>query len=245
MKSRSNSTVLVMGRNTVREVFRAQPERIKRVLTTKDPDDNAFLQEMQKAGKPVRQMNERSLSSLLNSDSHQGFAAELKPREHPSLKEFLQQTREKSLVLVLDSIFDPQNFGAILRAAECFGVDAVIYSKNRGASVTPSVTKASVGASELIPMIVVSNLAEAVRKLQDGGYFAAVADVGSEAKSALEFDFPDHTALVLGSEGKGIQPLIAKYADASLYIPMQGKIDSLNVSQAAAVFCALYGGCVA
>lgn len=229
-----------MGRNTVREVFRAQPERIKRIFSTKDPEENAFVKELQEAGKPIRQMSEKALTSLLNSDSHQGIAAELKPRSHPDLKEFLKEEREKSLVLVLDSIFDPQNFGTILRAGECFGADAALYSKNRGASITPAVTKASVGASELMPLIVVSNLAEAVRKLQDAGYFVVVAAVGAEAKNALEFDFPLKTALILGSEGKGVQPLVAKIADAALYIPMRGKIDSLNVSQAAAVFCALY-----
>ena len=156
------------------------------------------------------------------------------------MKNFLNTVSDSSLILILDSIFDPQNFGSILRASECMGADAVIYSKNRGSSLTPSAAKASSGASELIPLIEVSNLAETVRKLKKNDYSVITAEIKKEAKDIRHFSFPKKTALIMGSEGKGVQPLLSKMADCSVYIPMFGKIDSLNVMQAAVVFLAKY-----
>ena len=136
---------------------------------------------------------------------------------------------------MLDSIFDPQNFGSLLRSAECFGVDGVIWSKNRGCELTPVVSKASVGASELLPLLCVSNLAETMRKFKKNGFWIVTAEIGEEAKSLDSFDFPEKTLLIMGSEGKGVQKLLSKEADSKVYLPMYGQIDSLNVSQAASV----------
>ncbi|MCP5504641.1 MAG: 23S rRNA (guanosine(2251)-2'-O)-methyltransferase RlmB [Chlamydiales bacterium] len=142
---------------------------------------------------------------------------------------------EKSLVLMCDAIQDPQNFGSILRAAECFGVDAVIYSTNRNVALTPVVSKASVGASEIVPLIPVSNLVDTLKKFQDAGYFSVATEISDKAEALDSFVFPEQTLLMIGAEGPGIQPLLSKKSDFHLYIPMKGSIDSLNVSQATAV----------
>lgn len=190
----------------------------------------------------VEMISGDELTALGNSGSHQGYAALVTERRHLELKEFLSRTEQfpRSLVAIVDSIHDPQNLGTILRAGECFGIDAIVWSKNRGAGITPVVTKTSVGASELIHSIPVSNLSEAVRKLKDAGYWIVAADAGDQAISISEFEFPERCAIVFGSEGEGIQRLLLENCDYVVSIPLSGVIDSLNVSQAVSVFLYKY-----
>ncbi len=225
----------IMGKNPIKELLTVDPGRIKRVYTSKAHDKEPIFDELEAAGIEVVFVHRDELSNRVESDSHQGFVAHVKEPKPVQLKEFLKEEREASRVLLVDSIFDPHNLGAILRAAECFDVDALITSKNRGVGITPSVTKSSAGASELVTTITVSNLAESVQRLQDEGYTVVTAEVGEGAVSLYDYSFPEKCALVMGSEGKGVQKLISKRADQKLYIPMLGQIDSLNVSQAVAV----------
>ena len=222
----------IMGKNCVETVLDNSPERVNEFFTAKKEADE-LIEKARSKGIKVKTVSKQKLYDLVNSDSHQSYVVQVKANENPDLKQFLQE--DHRLVLMLDNINDPQNLGAILRAAECFGVDAVIWSKNRGCSLTPSAAKASVGASELVPTIVVSNLAETVKKFQKAGYFAITAEISDNAQPLTNFEFPAQTLLIMGSEGQGIQPLISKIADDQVYIPMCGKIDSLNVSQATAV----------
>ena len=221
----------IMGKNTLEELFKVSPQRLIQVYSSKrnDPLVNA----LNKKNIKVNFVSKHKLSSLVHSESHQGFVAEVKERDFLSLKQFLDTPLQKSLVVMCDSITDPQNFGTILRACECFSVDAVIFSKNRNVSITPTVSKTSVGGSELVPLIPVSNLAETLKAFQKNGYLGVAANCGKE--NLYSFSFPEKTLLILGSEGKGIQPLLLKKADVQLEIPMHGSIDSLNVSQATAV----------
>ncbi len=230
---------LIMGKHAVEEVLRKSPERFLHIYTHKKEDPLAT--DLEKKGVKVSFTPKQKLTSLVTSESHQGFVAEVREREFLTPKAFLQEAPEKSLVLMCDAIQDPQNFGTILRAAECFGVDAVIYSKNRNVALTPVVSKASVGASELVPLMPVSNLADTQKKLQDGGYFSVAAELKEGAHSLFDFEFPERTLLILGAEGSGIQRLLSDRADFHVMIPMMGAIDSLNVSQAAAVFLSARG----
>ncbi len=228
-----------MGKNCVETVVDHSPERITEFFTAKkDPDP--LIEKAISKGIKIKLASKQKLYDLVNSDSHQSYVVQVKANEQPDLKQFLRE--EHRLVLMLDNINDPQNLGAILRAAECFGVEAVIWSKNRGCSLTPSAAKASVGASELIPTIVVSNLAETVKQFQKANYFAVTAEISDKAQPLASYQFPEQTLLIMGSEGKGIQPLISKIADDQVYIPMSGKIDSLNVSQATAVLLSRFNG---
>ncbi len=176
--------------------------------------------------------------AMVNSESHQGIVALVKEKQGVGLSEYLDQAFEKDadLILVLDSINDPQNLGTLLRSAECFGVGAVVWSKNRGVGITPVVSKTSVGASELMMTIQVSNLVEAVKKCKKDGYEVVTAEVGKEACSLEDFSFPKKTVLIMGSEGEGVRHLLSQQADHRVFVPMQGAIDSLNVSQATSVF---------
>lgn len=228
-------TRMIMGKNCVLEVVKSDPKRfIKIYLSSKDKALRALLEE---TGAQVIGTNKDELDELAKSDSHQGVVAFVQEKKQLSLDDYLEQSfeKERDAILVLDSISDPQNLGALMRAAECFGIGAVMWSKNRGTDLTPVVSKASVGASELVNIIRVSNLVEAVKQCKKEGYRAITAEVGKEAVPLNKFAFPGKILIIMGSEGEGVRELLSKQAHHKLYIPMKGSIDSLNVSQATAV----------
>ena len=229
---------VIMGRNALREVLRRKPEQLARVyLSDAAVSDNGLGAALQREQIPYEVRHPGDLTAAAGSDSHQGVVGVLKNRHHPELKELLEQAMQqpRALIVLADSIYDPHNLGAILRASECFGVYGVVLSKNRGTGITPVVTKTSVGASEFVPVCIVSNLAQALNRAIDAGFVGIAADVGPDAEELSYVEFPSHTVLVLGSEGEGIQPLLRSLCGGAVKIPMVGGIDSLNVSQAAAV----------
>jgi 23S rRNA (guanosine2251-2'-O)-methyltransferase len=146
---------------------------------------------------------------------------------------FLLDPPAKSLVIVLDHIEDPQNFGAILRSADAFAADLVLVPRRRSAPLTEAAAKASAGASAYAPLALVPNLAEALRRLAKAGFWLYAADMGGS--SLGEADISPRSAIVLGNEGAGVSRLLRDECDFALSIPMSGHVDSLNVSAAAAV----------
>ena len=234
---------LIMGKRCLEEVAKNSPQRLKRVYSSKYLDSDPLLQDLHKEGVKIEEASTGALTSFVESESHQSYVAIIKEKPPLSLDAFFEEmeTEETSLVVMLDSIEDPQNMGALFRAAECFGADAVIWSKNRGVGITPTVSKASVGASELLQHLCVSNLADSVKKFQEAGFWTVVTDSQENGSKPLySFSFSKKTLLILGSEGKGVQPLIKKKADHKIFIPMFGDVESLNVSQAASVFLSFY-----
>lgn len=236
---------LVMGVHAVREILLHAPDRLIAVYAEepkKGGRKSELLELCEKKGIRVSYASFDSLTRMTGSDSHQSVAAHVKGRHFLDVKEFLDQVedRESSLVLMADQIFDPQNFGTLIRSAECMGADAIVWSKNRGADITPAAAKASCGAAEILPLIRIANLAEAAREFQEAGYEVVASLLDSESQNAYSFQFAQKTLLIVGSEGEGIQPLIRKRADRSIFIPMKGKIQSLNVAQAAALLMGLY-----
>lgn len=235
-----------MGRNCVEEVLRHHPERLEQLFVAESkghgrpaPDGRrtSLESEARRLGVPVIEVSRVELDSMANSDSHQGVVAQLSPRQMLTLDDLCEFASSEPFVriLALDGIIDPQNFGAVLRAAECFGIDAVIWSKNRGAPLGPVVAKASVGASELLQLCPVSNLHQSLETLKKSGVWLAGAVVAPDAAPLEKFQFPERCAIVMGSEGDGIQPLIQKALDFRVFIPMLGKVSSLNVSQATSI----------
>lgn len=135
-------------------------------------------------------------------------------------------------IVVLDHIQDPQNFGAIIRAGHCFGINHFVAAKNNQVSITPAVVKASAGSIFHVNLYLAVNLARLLERLKKENFFVYAADVN--ASLALKnVSFAEKSVVILGSEGKGIRPNVLKRADERFYIPMYGKIDSLNVSQSA------------
>lgn len=236
---------LIMGIHALREILQHAPNRLIRVYTDepqKQGRKSELLNLCEKQGIPIVRTSSDLLTKMTGSESHQSFAAHVKGRLFLNVSEFLEQIegREHSLVLMADQIFDPQNFGTLIRCAECLGADAIVWSKNRGADITPVVAKSSCGASELLPLIRISNLAEAVGQFEEGGFETVAALLEKDSQNAFCHEFASRTLLIVGSEGEGIQPLIRKKVDRSIFIPMKGKIESLNVAQAAAILMGLY-----
>jgi 23S rRNA (guanosine2251-2'-O)-methyltransferase len=166
---------------------------------------------------------------------HRGIVleAEAAPAEEPDLDSFLLDPPETSLVILLDHIEDPQNLGAILRSADVFAADLVLVPKKRSAPLTEAAVKASAGAAAYAPLATVPNLAEALRRLKKAGYWTYAADMGGA--SLPEAEISGRAAIVLGNEGAGVSRLLRDECDLALSIPMAGHVDSLNVSNAAAV----------
>ena len=236
----------IMGRNCIEEVLTRAPDRLQEVFLAEPRDEGGSQQgrrrseirdHLVKLRIPIREVSRRELDGMVNSDSHQGVVARVSPRIFLELDDLVEMVRSSPFVsiLALDGVLDPQNFGAILRAAECFSVDAVVWSKNRGAPIGPVVSKVSVGASELVPLCAVSNLHRALEQLKEAGAWIAGAMVAPDAKALDTFEFPERSVIVMGAEGEGIHQLIEKSLDYRVYITMGGEIDSLNVSQATAV----------
>ena len=233
--------LFVIGKHALKELLKVKPQTLIKIYSCKKEDP--LLDEAKKW--PIKMIfaSKKKLDQMVLSSSHQGFVALIRKRPYLSARAFLDQLeqgpfkKDPCCVLMCDGIFDPQNLGAILRAGECFGAHGLVYSKNRGVDITPVVTKASVGASELLPLIRVSNLADTVTKFQNAGFMVVAAEAGKGLSLPLtSFFFQQRVLLILGSEGKGIRALLRKRADACLEIPLKGQISSLNVSQAAAIF---------
>lgn len=226
-----------MGRQACREVLKVGG-RIVRVYVQHGDSKDISQIKGQFSKFSFIELSADQLNSLCNSTSHQGIAVELKERGYEDLGDFLKRSKsfEQSLVLVLDEIQDPQNFGTLLRASECFGVDAVICSKNRSPGITAVVTKSSVGASELVNLIPVSNIHQAVLALKKADYWTVASTLREDSKPLDTFDFPQRTACLIGAEGDGLHQLVEREADFPVQIQQFGSIQSLNVSQATSIF---------
>ena len=184
----------------------------------------------------VIHVSERDLSAKAGGQSHRGAVIELpSPRKTGGIREYIQNLQsETALVVVLDGITDPHNFGAIIRSADQFNADCVIISERRAAPVTPVVVAASAGASNYVRILQVSNLTRALNDLKEAGFWIFGADM--TGRNVHECSFKGRAVLVLGSEGRGLSSLIKKTCDELARIPTSGHIDSLNVSVAAGIF---------
>jgi 23S rRNA (guanosine2251-2'-O)-methyltransferase len=236
-----NKDQIVMGVHAVEELLRYAPEKIVRLYTTSSKKSELILR-AEKKRIPISFVSEGELTKMVGSDSHQFLVAHIQARHYLDVKEFLKTAPEECLVLMIDQIFDPQNFGALIRSAECFGAAAIVWSKNRGADLTAVAAKSSCGASEVLPLVRVSNLATALDQFKEADFEVVASLLDPKSESAYGFSYAPRTVLIVGSEGEGIQPLLQKKADRSIYLPMKGKISSLNVAQAATALLALSVG---
>lgn len=176
------------------------------------------------------------LNELSANGNHQGIIVEVKDYDYSSLEEIIKAAKGKKqpLVLILDGVEDPHNFGAIIRCADAFSVDGIIIKERGQALVTPTVAKVSTGAIDYVKIAKVSNLSNAISKLKDNGYWVYAADgSGKDDYHKLKYDGP--IALVVGSEGFGISKLVLENSDFIIKIPMTGNVNSLNVSVATGI----------
>lgn len=195
-----------------------------------------LVAEAKNRGLRYTEVGQDELDRLCARGVHQGVAAISGDFVYKELHELVENAKSPGLLVALDGITDPHNLGAILRSALLLGADGVILPKDRAAKVTPIVTKASAGASEHIPVAQVTNLVRALEELRESDYWSAGIASGPKAQSLSTIDGTMPLVLVLGSEGKGIRPLVAKACDFHLEIPMAASaVGSFNVSVAAAI----------
>lgn len=179
------------------------------------------------------------LAALSGHAAHQGVVAIVDAqRPHVTLDDVLADLAEPALLLVLDGVTDPHNLGACLRSADAFGAQAVIVPKDRAAGVNATAAKAASGAAETVPVVAVTNLARTMRELKERGVWLLGADASGE--SLFDADVSGPVAWVLGAEGQGLRRLTRESCDRLIAIPMQGAVESLNVSVVAGIclYCA-------
>jgi len=221
--------------NALLEVLRSSPARVNKVLIEQEGRrrPTGEIVSLAKAGHvPYLFVPRQALDKL--SSRHQGVVALLSPKDFVD-PETILATSLNPFLLLLDEIEDPQNLGAIMRSAEGAGVDGVLLPERRSAGLTQAVYEVSVGALEHLRVARVPNLAQAMESLKKRGIWLVGAETGGEGLY-YEFDYTLPVGLVLGSEGKGLRPLIRKKCDKILSIPLRGKVNSLNVASAASVF---------
>jgi len=219
--------VIIYGRNPVREALRGR-RRVMRAWAASDLD---WLE-----GVEVDRAEAPRLEELCGSPEHQGVCAEVEP--YPYADPDVVLAADDALVVCLDQVQDPHNLGAVCRVAEAAGAAGVVIPARRAVEVTPAVCKASAGAVEHLPVARVRNLADWLAAAKEAGAWV----YGASADARVAYDQPDwsgRAVLVLGSEGEGIRPRVAAACDELVSLPMDGRIESLNVSTAAAAL--LYG----
>ena len=220
--------MVVYGRNPVREAVRG-PRTVYRIWAT-----SGALQEPWLAGPSpaVAVAGGDEIERRCGSADHQGICAEVSPFAYADPAALLRGGSR--LIVALDQIQDPQNLGAICRTAECAGAGGVVIPERRSAEVTAAVCKASAGAVEHLPVARVRNLADFLAEAKVAGRWCYGAE-GDAGASYDTVDYAEAAVLVLGAEGKGLRPRVAAGCDLLVGIPLRGRIESLNVSAAAAV----------
>jgi 23S rRNA (guanosine2251-2'-O)-methyltransferase len=218
---------LVYGRNPVREALRGR-RAVLRVWATRElegrlPDFGAG---------PISIVGRAELDRICASPDHQGIACQVGPYPYVDAGSLLNS--ERAVVIALDQVQDPHNLGAICRSAECAGVTGMVVPERRSAAITPAVCRASAGAVEHLSVARVRNLADFLAQARERGAWI----YGAEAEAPVPYTAPaydDRTVLVLGSEGGGLRPRVRAACDQLVSLPVQGRVQSLNVSAAAAV----------
>ena len=231
------------GRNSTREALRARRRHIHRVVLADNVGQAPIISEISGLAKqlkiPIQISPRRKLDEI--SREHQGVALEVGRYPFVEVEDILHRAaklEQPPFIVALDHITDPQNVGAILRTAEIVGVHGVLLPKQRAASITPAVVKASAGATEHIWVAQVSNLVQTLKKLKQANVWVIGVEGTAEATPYHQANLSDAITLVIGSEGQGMGRLVKETCDLLVKLPMKGEIESLNASVAAGI--ALY-----
>lgn len=230
----------IYGRRAVREILDSSPHRVNKIFLTAG-DHGQIVGEIRDLARKnhiiISIVPRQALSRYVpRGAAHQGIVASVAPIEYAEPEQIMEPFRNgtPSLILILDEITDPQNFGAILRSCDAVGVAGVLIPRRKSVGLTPVVAKHSAGATNYVPVARIGNLAQFIDRLQEKGW-QVVGAAGGVDTTIYDADFRPPTALVIGSEGMGIRRLIREKCDFLVSIPMEGHIGSLNASVAAAV----------
>lgn len=228
----------IIGRNPVLEAIKSGRE-IDKIIVKKGDYEGSVVAIIKKAKSlkiPVVEADKAKLDSLSDGGNHQGVVAFVAAHTYEDIKDIVKKAKENktnSLIIILDKITDPHNFGSILRTANCAGADGVVISKRGNVGLSDVVAKTSAGAIEYTPVAKVTNIAQTLEMLKKEGFWIVGAEADGE--SMYEKDLTGPIALVIGSEGEGISHLVKEKCDFLVKINMYGNINSLNASVAAGI----------
>jgi 23S rRNA (guanosine2251-2'-O)-methyltransferase len=233
-------TDIIEGRNPVIEALKSG-RPLSKIMLARNIGQHSSVAEIlylsRSKGIPIEYLAKDIIDKLSTTSVHQGVIAYAAIKEYIALEDLITISKEKnesSLYCILDGIEDPQNLGAIIRTAEASGTHGVLIRSRRAVGLTAAVAKASAGAIEYVPVARVSNISQAIETLKKYNIWAIGIDPAGEIDyDKVDFKLP--TAIVIGSEGKGLSDLVKKRCDYLVSIPMQGRITSLNASIAAAL----------
>ena len=238
------SSQAVGGLNAVLAALKSRPAACRAVFMAESRRRDGLAGEILAlagaAGLTVRFLPRPALDRLCGQVVHQGVAAVFDPVNYLAWDSFRQDLPNEgpALLLVLDRVEDPGNFGALIRSALAFGALGVVTARERAAPLTPAALKASAGAAEILPLARAVNLRRALEDIKKAGFWLVGAD-GQGPENLFTFDFPRRSAILLGSEARGLSPLSRKICDFLVAIPQAGRaVPSLNVSVAGALFMA-------
>lgn len=237
-----SSPKVLFGFHAVGVRLKTAPQSIVEIYyeaSRRDARMRQFLDRAREAGARLIEADGERLAKLAGSHGHQGVAARVEPtKQITSLDELLENLEESGvknpLLLVLDGVTDPHNLGACLRVADGAGAHAVIAPKDHAAGINATVAKVASGAAETVPYFMVTNLARTLNELKERSIWI-IGTSGDADKNIYQMDLKGPVALVLGAEGDGMRQLTRKTCDELVSIPMQGAVESLNVSVASGV----------
>jgi 23S rRNA (guanosine2251-2'-O)-methyltransferase len=230
----------VFGIHPALETLSATPGEVERVLIAEGPARGPLAEVIKLArqlGIRVETLPRQKISQLAAGGVHQGVVLRVAEFSYSDLVDVIEKARaagKDGLVLVLDGIEDPHNFGALVRSASALGAQGVVIAKDRAVGVTPTVVKASAGAIAHLPVARVTNLARSLSELKDAGLWAVAADMSGD-RLPEQVDMRSPTVLVIGNEGQGIRRIVLEACDFRVSIPMSGPVASLNASVAGGI----------
>lgn len=238
-QQRQNFDDQVEGRNSVLELLETEKD-INKIFVSrgeKQGSINKIIGRAKGKGIVLVEVDKGKLDEMSQTGNHQGVIAIVPPFEYCNVEDILEEAKSKNeepLILILDGIEDPHNLGAIIRTAETAGVHGIIIPKRRAASVNSTVNKVSAGAVEHMKISRVNNINDTIQFLKDSGLWIIGTD-GKAENYYYEQDLTGPIALVIGSEGFGMNRLVSENCDILVKIPMKGKITSLNASVSAGI----------
>ncbi|MDD5987022.1 MAG: 23S rRNA (guanosine(2251)-2'-O)-methyltransferase RlmB [Eubacteriales bacterium] len=235
--TKDTNSNLIMGRHPVQEAL-AHGRQIEKILALKNGTGSVkqILARAGERGIRIRYVERSELDRLAGGVRHQGVIAYAVPYRYSSVEDMLKLAAhrgEDPFLILLDNIEDPHNLGAVMRSAECAGAHGVVISRDRSCGLNETAARTSAGAVEYLPCARVTNMSRTIESLKKAGLWIAASDMDGDLYTAANLRGP--LALVIGSEGRGISRLVKEKCDFTVSIPMRGRIESLNASNAAAV----------
>ena len=219
----------IYGKNVAQEAL-SEPSKIRRIFLDQKFNDNDLLKKIKNSNVKFEFVNKKMLDQKVNG-LHQGIILEINDYKYADLNDIL--VKENPLIVILDHLEDPHNFGAIIRTCEAAGVDGIIIPNDRSVVVNGTVVKTSVGTTENMKIVKVANLVNTIKELKKLGFWIFGTDMDGSDYDTL--NYKGKTAIVIGNEGSGMSRLVSENCDFIATIPMEGTVNSLNASVACSI----------